>query len=489
MAAPIPQVNMTILTNGIGNTAPSPSKTVCVFGCSSAGTDLDYEEYESTPGKVVTDFGYGPGPDLAATLICSGIRTIFVKVPTDVAGAAGAVTHTGTGTAAMTITGTPFDAYQVQVVPVTDGTAGTDPEPTFKVSLDGGRTFSRIIRMPASLTYDGLADTTGLTFVFTAGTLVTDDLYEASCTAPTWNAADVVDALNAFRLVATEASILYLVGACSRANATTISTAVNAFIARDKFVRFFCETPTVASTGGTEDAWMTALEAEWATFTNDRFAVWASGARVQSCISGVVYLRTIGWLAAVRAGLTSPGRDLGAVADGALVPFLQNGQGSPVTEVEHDEGLNPGLNSARFCTVRSYNGRLNYYITNAQLMSDDTSDFDLLQYGRVMDEACRVTNTYFTGQLGNSVRLNRKTGRILEKDAIALENGCDSALEAAIVNTGDASPRDQYCVVSRTDNISTDKTLTVTIGILPLGYIKIVNATLTFVNPALGTAA
>ena len=112
------------------------------------------------------------GMMLAANLIESGIPTIFVKVDTDTAGAASAVTHNGTGLSVMTTTGDPFDAYNVIVAVVRAGTAGSDPEPGFTISLDGGRTVSREIRMPANRIYTGIAGTTGITLNFTAATLV-----------------------------------------------------------------------------------------------------------------------------------------------------------------------------------------------------------------------------------------------------------------------------------------------------------------------------
>ncbi len=488
MATAIPSVNFTILTNGLGNSALSPSNIVSVFGCSSSGTSNVPTIYRSTAGKVVTDYGYGPGPELVANLVRSGITCVFTKVDTDVVGSVGAVTHTGTGTSAMTVTGTPFDAYEIVVLGTRAGTAGSDPEPGFKVSFDGGRTYSREIRMPASLSYDGFVGTTGLTLVFTVGTIVVDDTYEADSTGPTWVAADVTAALEAFRLIKQDAALRYVVGAASKSDGDLIAASNDTFLERKKFGRIFVEAADIGS-GQTEDAWMTALEGAWASFQNDRVLVGAGAARVQSCLSGILYRRNMGWLAIVRAGLVRPGRDVGAIEDGSLVPFSPNGQGQPVSEVYHDEGLNPGLNANRFMTLMSVPGLDGYFVCNANIMSDETSDFDLLQLGRVMDEACRVTNLFFGKKLSTSVRLDRRTGFILEKDARALESGNDAVLAAALVATGDMSQRDQYTVVSREDNIATTKTLTVTVGLLPLGYLKTINVTMTYVNPALGLAA
>ena len=236
----------------------------------------------------------------------------------------------------------------------------------------------------------------------------------------------------------------------------------------------------------TNAQWQTAIDADFAAFQNDRMIAAAGYALVQSCVSKFFFRRSIGFLGILKAALTRMGRSIGVPEDGALVPFSQNGVGQAVTTVYHDEAMNPGLDSNRFMTVTSYNGLDGYFITRPLIMSSDTSDFTELQYGRVMDEACRVTNSFFTKKLNSDVRLDPKKGTILEKDARSLESGNDSELQRVLVNTGNVSPTPQMTFVSRDDNISSTKTVTVTIKILPKGYLEQIPVTMTFINPALG---
>lgn len=494
-----PQIVFNVVTNALGNVAVSPASIVAIFGVSSAGDVNVPSDVYRVPGDVAVDFGYGDGPELAANLITSGIRTIFTKVETDVPGSVGAVTHNGTGTSVMSVSGEPFRSYQISVIPTRAGTAGSEPEPGFKVSFDGGWTYSRTIRMPANRIYDGFAATTGLTLEFTAGTLVVDDEYTAETTGPTFSAAGVLDALEAFRTSKAQAGLGFTVGALDEDGVTVCTAAVDAFINQKKFARFIFEARDQTS-GETLQQWKDAISADFAPFTNDRVGVAAGAARVTSALTGFRLRASIIWLAAVRAGFVTSrtqgptyAQDLGATEDGALVSFYQNGVGSPVTEVYYDEQLSPGLDDARFITVTSYPGDDDggYYITNPNLMSGPTSDFDLLQLGRVMDEACRVTNRFFLKKISTAVRVNPKTGFILEKDARSLESGNDQVIASTIVSTGNASQRanDQYTVVSRVDQIITSKTVTVTVTILPLAYMKQIMITMTFENPALATAA
>jgi hypothetical protein len=491
---PSPRIDFTILSSALGNTNPSPSGIFAIFGTSSAGTAATVGDPYRRADNIITDYGYGPGPELAAQLVNSGIPTIFVKVATNTAGAASAVTFSGTGTSVLTISGSVYDQYDVVVTVVRSGTAGSDPEPGFTISLDGGETTTAEIRMPANRIYSGFAATTGLVFNFTAAAMVEDDEYTFTTTPPTWTAADVATAVSAMQADAQEIGLGYVVGACSKSQADTILAAVVTFLNRDKFPGFIVEARDISvSTGETEAQWMAAISADYATFTTDYMGVAAGGALIASSISGVNYRRNIGQLAIVRAGRRNIGRDIGAVEDGALCPSYggtnQTGplSGVPVSTVYHDEGGNPGLDEDRFITVTSFVGQPGYYITNPNIMCGPTSDFTLLQYRRVMNEACVVTRNFFTRLLSTDVRLNRRTGFILERDALAIESGNDTQLEAALTATNQASAVET--VLSRSDNISTSKTLTVTVGVVPLGYIKIVDATMSFRNPAFNAAA
>ena len=489
-----PSISFQILSSGLGNVPPSPAGTVAVFGCCSGGTANTVQDAYRRSDNLVTDYGYGPGTDLAAQCIQSGIPTIFVKVPTSTPGTVGAVTHTGTGTSVMTVSGTPYDQYSVVVTIATSGTAGSDPEPSFTISLDGGQTTSRAITMPANRVYSGLAATTGLTFNFTAATVVEDDTYTLTTTPPTWAAADVATAIDALRTDRREVGLGYVVGAASKSQADTILASVVQFLTDDKFLRFILEARDInTATGETEAQWMASISNDYATFTTDYITVAAGACLSVSALTKVQFRRNIGGLGLVRAGRRNIGRDIGAVADGALCPNYGGTNntgplsGVPVDTVYHDEKLNPGLDSNRFMTVTSFTGITGYYITNANIMCGPTSDFTLLQYGRVMDEAARITRNYFTTLLSTDVRLNRKTGFILERDAVSIESGCNTKLASGLVSQNQASAA--QCVVSRVDDISVTKTLTVTVGVIPLGYVKTVSATLSFQNPVFASLA
>lgn len=466
-----PNVSFTILSGGLGNSPPSPGGTVCIVGCSSSGTANVVSGPYASPAALVAAYGYGPGVECAAACIAAGLQPLFIKTPNTTAGASGAVTHTGTGASVMTVTtGVAYDRYDVVVTMTRSGTVGTDPEPGFTVSLDGGLTASGEARMPASGDYT--IPNTGLVIHFTTATIVAGDTYTFSSTAPAWGSSDITAAIGALKLSTKLAGLVHVVGPMSATIAGVYKTALGAFLAAKKPIRATCETVDISSN---EAAWMTAIENDYATFTSDLIGVCAGPILYGSALSGVQFRRSIGFPHIVRLGKIAISKSTGEVADGAL---------DGVTTVYHDEALVPGLDADRFITVSSIPGLIGYYVTRPNLMASVGSDFTEMQYGRVMDEAVRLTYNFFVQRLNSRVRLNKATGFILEKDARALESGNDAKLSQGLVAPGDASSI--QTIVSRTDNISSTKTLTVTVKVLPLGYLEYITITMTFTNPALG---
>jgi hypothetical protein len=113
-------------------------------------------------------------------------------------------------------------------------------------------------------------------------------------------------------------------------------------------------------------------------------------------------------------------------------------------------------------------------------MAPAGSDFELLQYRRVMDVGCRVTFDRLTLLESDEVRLG-PDGFILEKDALAIEADVNNALHNALIVQGSAS--NARFVLSRTDDILATKRVNGETRILPLGYIKEIVHTIGFDNP------
>jgi hypothetical protein len=420
----------------------------------------------SSVSKIITDYGYGPGVESAAALIAAGAQPLFVKTPSTTPGSSSAVTHVGTGVSVMTLAvGVAYDRYNAIVTITRSGTVGSGIPGGFTYSLDGGVTTSLEVRMPVSGDY--VIPNTGLTIHFTAATIVAGDTYTFTTTAPAWANTDLTDAALALRQSTKIAGLIHVVGPMNATAAGVLNTALAAFPTNKKFIRAIVETVDFTST---ESAWITTIETDYALFTSDYITVAAGPILYPSSISGVNFRRSCAFPAIVRAAQVAISQSVGEVSLGAL---------PSVTTAYHDEYAVPGLDADRFMTTTSIPGLIGYYIQRPLMMYSVGSDFTELQYGRVMDEACRIVYAYFVQRLNSRVRLTPSTGFILEKDARALEAGCLTKLNDGLINTGDANAAS--VVVARNDNIQSTKTLTVTVKVQPVGYSEYINVTIGFV--------
>lgn len=477
MPAPtIPKVTFNFPNRNLGLTPPSPGNIIAVIGPGTGPLAINTPRtLGGSPDTVLASGGYGPAPDLAANLVQGGATVVLVLCDYDPA-TPSAVTHTGTGVSVMTVTGSPFDRYIKVIATVTRaGTVGGAVPPRIKVTLDGGLTETGSINVPTGGAFTALAATTGMTLNFTAATLVLGDTYEFSVPFPTVAAADLAAAATALRQSTEAYSMLYFAGPLARAGVSTLASTVGTFAAKKRFVRFFAESVDVTP-GDTEADWMADLSADFEGFASDLAVVAAGYAPVRSVVLGAVMWRSIGYLAAVRASLVAISRDLGAREDGELVPYKGADAvtapppaiGLPSGYFIHDESLNPGLNTDQFMTIMSEVGLTGYYITNPNIMSGPSSDYALLQFGRISDEIARLTNIRFTQYLSGDVLLNAQ-GLVLEKEASKWEQGNNTALQG-LVDRQNVSALGT--IVSRTANIINFEPIPVTVRWQPKGYPK-----------------
>jgi Protein of unknown function (DUF2586) len=488
----VPQVNLNVLDGGLSQAIPAGGNIEYVIGIGSTGPY--YQVVTSTNPATFQANGSGPGIEAAGFIANStGNPVAFVAVPAASPGTNTAVVPNtpGGSTSVMTLSGTPNDTYYAVCTVITGGTIGVNGIQV-SVSLDAGRTIYGSYNLGTSST---LAVTgTGLTLNFAAGTLVAADKFSWVSSEPTWSDAAVQSAINA--LVALPSllpeDIIVVGGSAQRNGAGTVgctagdATAFDGYMTtlfnKKRFNRLLCEAGDALWGGAsseTEAAWMTSLETAFVNVSSLRVGVCAGNYNVISPYSQTQFRRSLLWCAAARDSQVAIQVDLGRVSDGALANLVL--PTTPDGYIYHDENVNPGLDAARFLTARGFLNRPGLFITNPNLMCPPGSDFNWLQHGHVIDGACLIAYNYFIEQLSSSVRVG-SNGYILKQDALGLQYGCNAQLANGLTNAGAVSSA--TCVVSQTDLILSTATLTVTVSVVPLGYLKTINVTITFVNPA-----
>jgi hypothetical protein len=225
--------------------------------------------------------------------------------------------------------------------------------------------------------------------------------------------------------------------------------------------------------------WMAALISAYASLAsaNGRVIVGAGFMEV-SLPSGQSVRRPITWGASAKRSKIGIQIDLGQIEDAGPI--------AACASLSHDEGSLPGLDAARFMTARTWEGIAGYYFTQGMTMAAAGSDFDLDQYGLVMDAGCEAVDVVLAKLCNKTVRVYSKPGDPLngcidERDALGFDRRLKTALEDATVNQGRAS--DCSARVHRNDNILSTRELLVDFEIVGLGYVKKWTATIGYKNP------
>jgi hypothetical protein len=463
----LPEVKITITDPNLGIVPQAIDGVTAAVGmCSSGDANTVYSFGEKQPLKDV--LGTGPLVEYAAHILdVAGGPIHCVPAAQATAGAAGAVTKDGSGPT-ITVAGAARDAYEAVIEIMQGGALGAG---SFRFSLDGGDTYSPEMIIPADGAY-AIPDT-GLLLTFASGNYVAGDRHTFSCTAPAYDATGLADALDALLADPREWRFVAIVGDAANASgaaalAATIKTKLDAAATNYRYARAFMSAQDTDAN----------LISGFAAVESDRIAVCAGMAEVSSSISGRLYKRSSLFPIAARAARAPIHEDLGRVASGSL---------PGVSKLHRDERSTPGLDGQRFSTLRTFVGLPGAYITAGRALAAQTSDYQLIQHGFVMDAACRALRTALLRYLNDDVRIDRETGHILEVDAQAIEAEVQGQLEAAIVAPGHASAVEVK--VARDENILSTQTLRCTVAVVPLGYARAIEAEVGLKNPALSPVA
>lgn len=489
-------VNLTIQDGQLGQTPPGVGPTQVVIGCGSGGTVANFAPYTTSQvAQFSTNSGYGPGPRLAAYMAnLSGNPVTYVQTPVVGAGTNSTVRATSGNTSAtvMTIAGTPNDDYYLVVTCLLAGTVGTGPV-QIGLSLDAGATTAYTVNLGVATTVTtGSAFTTytGLTLNFTAATMVLGDSFYAVCSAPTWNDAGVQSAIQAAASIkGSSFQDIMVSGLATASDATAFDGYMTTLAATNKrFSRLLCTTRDILWGGTsteTEATWIAAEQTAYAAVSSLRVGVCAGHYRFIDPFTQSQLRSNLIYGAGSRVASVAIAVDLGEVDMGALqnlvLPTVPDKFGGG-TFVYHDEDQNPGLDASRFLAAWQIVGLPGVFIMNSNLMASAGSDFNWLQHGHVIDAACYIAYQYFIQKISSAVRVSATTGYIFPQDRNRLQAGCNAQLQNILVSTGQVSSAS--CVVSGTDNILSTAVLTVSLAIVPLGYIKAVNVQVSFLNPA-----
>ena len=471
----------------LGATSPDDGQGLAIIGMCTGSLAVAKPTRVRRIADVIELATAGPLVCVAAILIEHlGMPVTLVNSGVTTNGSYGTITKSISGTSDVTgSSGTlPKDSFDVKVIFTVGGTVGTAGI-KYTYSLDGGLTTSpeqslgtaTSITLPGSTVFD----------LESTETVVANDYFTCRTAAPKWNDSQMTDAITALSQYQQPWEAGLILGPATATNVANIETSAASLLQMGSPKTFFTDFRRRNVSGETRTQYITAFGTEFGS-TSCKFT--SIGADVVKVLSSESVYGSMKWrlkrqisvALALRAMQIRPGQDPAHVRLGPLPSAFQiaANDGNPD---DHDEFLFPGLDALRASSLRSRLGRPGVYIKNHRIKSSPGSDFEFVQHRRCMNVAERVATNKLELCSSQDVLVNRKTGYILEAEALAIENEVNAALREALVKTGDVTSAKWKC--SRTDNLLSTKTLNGDLQIVPKAYIKTINGKASFYNPAL----
>jgi hypothetical protein len=148
------------------------------------------------------------------------------------------------------------------------------------------------------------------------------------------------------------------------------------------------------------------------------------------------------------------------------------------------DGLNDGhiedLKNAGYVTVRKYVGRKGIFITSGQMMSEEGSDFDLVERRRVMDKACHNLYIAQLPAVNDTVKIGK------DGSPEGLEMFLAMSQQPLEIMKTNKEISEGYVLIPPGQNILADKKLRTKVRIVPLGKMSYIENEIAYKNPALG---
>lgn len=477
-----PTVDIKELDGALGIVSASFGKLHAVIGVCSAGPFVTPAAFGSSQA-LATNFGIGPAVEAAAYYIEKYSKPVIIvrsQQTTPGAYPAGAVTvRVGAGTSVATadILTEPDDDYEPFIKIVAGGTIATAGI-TFQWSLDGGRTLSPVTALGAA-TFFVFPNSGGIKVLFAAGTLIAGETIYFRASAPKWNTADIQAALSALFATITAWENVHITGDLLGADIDTIDPVFVAGHANGKDHGWIASV-RMPNLGEDESAYRAAMETILSSKSTVHGEVCAGAAKTISSLSGRQYRRPVAHCVAAMEAGNSEEVNIADVNLGAVPGVsIRDAQGNPD---EHDESLNPGLDDLRCTVLRTWEGIEGVYVNRPRVLSPSGSDFDLFTKRRVMNLAHSALRPYLIRRLNKPILVDRKSGFILEEEALEIEAGGRAAMRRALLAKPKASGIS--FTISRTDNLLSTKLMNAEARVIPLAYVEFISMTLGFLNPA-----
>jgi hypothetical protein len=496
MSGNLPSVDFNKVNANAGTVPPSEIGVLAIIAscANAAGVGVVPALTPTTftrPGILQAAFGEGKMVDWGAyELNTAKLPILGLKPNTSTAGSYSAVATGGiTGTAVPTAgsAASLADDYDDITVVITNGGVIGTPGIFYKIALDGDL-FSAPIALGSALSISPTVPVTGsdsgirITMGTGASTYLAGDKFSLSAVGPRMTTADLTAALEPLRVTKQPWDLLLVQADNMPASAATILDSwLSSLEAVGKFRTALINTRhknAPAPATESEGAFLTAMTALGMQGKSIRVLCGSDGGWLISPVSGLTKVQPVALGVAARAesqglGVDPAERDLGPIPGFVIDDQFGNPQW-------HDEMLYPGLDALGLTAFRSWDDVAGTYVNNANLLSSPGSDYVYLQHARTMNRGCEIGYARCANLISKGVPTIPGGTTILPPVA----KRWSASITKAIVKELAGQVTGVSFTIALDDDLSGNgpATLTCTLAIASLKYVKTFKVTAEFVN-------
>lgn len=309
-----------------------------------------------------------------------GIKCFALRPENDIAGNIGEVTHTGTGSATLQISGTPTGSRNFVIEIVSGGACETA---TYRWSEDGGINFSDVFVTPTSGTPIQLTCGVTISFSGTGDCFVKGDTYSFSSTAPSASAVSFLNALDAVKNQYDPDNAAYtfihIVGGFERSFWEAVKAKEIEFENKRIFVRFVLEYPPKMDQTSISEYFQEMID-ECKLFTSKKIAIVGSRLRYGNDTS----FKSAAILLCAKLSQCKVNEHPG---------YVRKYASNIASEIEFWEDLDEyvtDLDDANVIVAVKYANWPGIYIKKDHCMAPADSDYQTIHQGRVIDKVRRI---------------------------------------------------------------------------------------------------
>lgn len=337
--------------------------------------------------KIKELLGLTPLADSTMDSIESGASLIYcIPVTPSIDGAIESkVEKTATGTGSITFEGKPNNEYDIVIKIVGQGTLN---QAIFKYSIDGEYSFSDEITVPSAGQYE--ISGTGVTVKFAADTnnpndsFLINDKYRVKTIAPQLSNNDVLTVVNAIKNFTIQYEFVHIIGESTVGLWSALAIEAEKFLSTYYKPLFFVLEARKIAVNEELKAYVDSLIAERKTIKSNYIQVVPARSMYLKMDGSTKNINNAGIVSGLYS-LAKVQQSIGetrnfSISESKMLKLLPEG----IEEYLKD------LDEEGFLTFRKYEGLAGFYVTNANMLSGENSDYKYAERVRVSNKMVKA---------------------------------------------------------------------------------------------------